>query len=142
MSRSLVFMVCDDQEVVAKAKSYWETQGVTFQAYTSQQWREGVDSPFFRSQLVTGVPVLNPGSNPFAGSNVLPFPGQTGQTDSRPKVSTMDEMESKAIEGAIAQFRGNLTEAAKALGIGRATLYRKVKQYKIDPNASRRKRAA
>ncbi len=54
----------------------------------------------------------------------------------------MDELESKAIENAIMQFKGNLTEAAKALGIGRATLYRKVKQYQIDPNSARKRRAA
>ena len=54
----------------------------------------------------------------------------------------MNELEAKAIENAIAQFRGNLTEAAKALGIGRATLYRKVKQYQIDPSMARKKRAA
>ncbi len=41
-----------------------------------------------------------------------------------------------------AAFKGNLTEAAKALGIGRATLYRKVKQYNIDPSAARKKKAA
>ncbi|MCH2535615.1 MAG: hypothetical protein MK008_14325 [Bdellovibrionales bacterium] len=40
------------------------------------------------------------------------------------------------------EFNGNLTEAAKALGIGRATLYRKVKQYSIDPTMARKKRAA
>jgi hypothetical protein len=28
------------------------------------------------------------------------------------------------------------------LGIGRATLYRKVKQYNIDPSAARKKKAA
>ena len=55
----------------------------------------------------------------------------------------MNELESKAIENAITQYRGNLTEAAKALGIGRATLYRKVKQYQIDPaSARKRSRAA
>ena len=43
---------------------------------------------------------------------------------------------------AIHAYRGNLTEAAKALGIGRATLYRKVKLYNIDPASARRKKAA
>jgi DNA-binding NtrC family response regulator len=56
------------------------------------------------------------------------------------KVQKMEDMEAKAIEAAIFQFRGNLTEAAKALGIGRATLYRKVKQYHIDPSQARRRK--
>ena len=49
-------------------------------------------------------------------------------------------MEARAIEAAIYQYKGNLTEAAKALGIGRATLYRKVKQYHIDPSQARRRK--
>ena len=52
----------------------------------------------------------------------------------------MDDIEAKAIENAIVQYKGNLTEAAKALGIGRATLYRKVKQYRIDPSMARKKK--
>ncbi|MCL5459691.1 hypothetical protein M3M33_13735, partial [Loigolactobacillus coryniformis] len=54
-------------------------------------------------------------------NNVLPFatsPAPAGN------VQKMDELEAKAIENAIVQYKGNLTEAAKALGIGRATLYR------------------
>ena len=47
-------------------------------------------------------------------------------------------IEANAIEDAIYKCKGNLTEAAKALGIGRATMYRKLKQYKIDPTASRK----
>jgi DNA-binding NtrC family response regulator len=54
----------------------------------------------------------------------------------------MEELEAQAIENAIVQYKGNLTEAAKALGIGRATLYRKVKQYHIDPSAARKKKVA
>jgi DNA-binding NtrC family response regulator len=54
----------------------------------------------------------------------------------------MNDLEAQAIEQAIHAYRGNLTEAAKALGIGRATLYRKVKLYNIDPSSARRKKAA
>lgn len=44
------------------------------------------------------------------------------------------ELEKKAIEAAIKKHNGSLTEAAKELGIGRATLYRKVKEYQINPS--------
>jgi transcriptional regulator of acetoin/glycerol metabolism len=74
-----------------------------------------------------------------AGSNVLPFPTPVATGSG---VQKMDDLEAHAIENAISQYKGNLTEAAKALGIGRATLYRKVKQYHIDPSAARKKRAA
>ena len=80
--------------------------------------------------------MLSPGEN----KNVIPFPGAQGNDSG--KVQTINELESVAIENAIHQYKGNLTEAAKALGIGRATLYRKVKQYNIDTSIARRKRAA
>src|SRR5690606_33225584 len=101
-------------------------------------------SSYFRGQLVAGVPALASGTSPVDGvSNVLPFPGvASNYGENSGGVATMDQLESKAIENAIMQFRGNLTEAAKALGIGRATLYRKVKQYQIDPSVARKRRAA
>ncbi|MFN9065788.1 MAG: helix-turn-helix domain-containing protein, partial [Bdellovibrionales bacterium] len=67
---------------------------------------------------------------------VLAFP-----PSSENSIQKMDDIEAKAIENAILQYRGNLTEAAKALGIGRATLYRKVKQYHIDPAVARKKKS-
>ena len=146
MPRTMVFIVSDDAETAEKAKTALAPYGVTINTYGPNQWKEGLDNSYFRSQLAVGLPSLAAGSNPLENrGNVLPFPGvgtptSTGVDSS--KVSTMNELESKAIENAILQFRGNLTEAAKALGIGRATLYRKVKQYQIDPSVARKKRAA
>ncbi len=152
MPRTTVFIVSDDAEVIEQANAFFGPKGVSVGSYNSNQWRDGLDNAFFRQQLVAGVPALSKGTQPTENrGNVLPFPGlstpvdtsatyTTGAADS--KVATMNELESQAIENAIVQFRGNLTEAAKALGIGRATLYRKVKQYQIDPSVARKKRAA
>ena len=93
--------------------------------------------------LSSGVGAVNPNSQPnaeSAGAKVLPFP--TPQAQNPSSVETINDLESRAIENAIHTYRGNLTEAAKALGIGRATLYRKVKQYNIDPQAARRRKVA
>jgi DNA-binding NtrC family response regulator len=142
MARSFVYIVSENPEVVEKVKKSCEGQEVSFYTYAGQQWREGLENPFFRSQLVNGVPALSTGTNPLktepAGSNVVVFPSQ--QSDA--KVQKMQDIEAKAIESAINQYKGNLTEAAKALGIGRATLYRKVKQYHIDPSQARRRKMA
>ena len=43
----------------------------------------------------------------------------------------MEEMEKQAIQNAIRNADGNLTQAAKALGVGRSTLYRKMEKYKL-----------
>ena len=44
---------------------------------------------------------------------------------------TLDELTKIAIQHALAQHRGNREKAAKQLGIGARTLYRKLKEYGI-----------
>ena len=140
MARSFVYIVSENPEVMEKVKKSCEGVDVSFYTYNGSQWREGMENPFFRSQLVNGVPALSSGQHPLTdnGTNLVNFPTTPG--GSPDKVQKMEDMEAKAIEAAIFQFRGNLTEAAKALGIGRATLYRKVKQYHIDPSQARRRK--
>lgn len=144
MARSFVYIVSENPEFVDKVKKTGEGQDVSFYTYSGQQWREGLDNAFFRTQLVNGVPALSTGMQPLTTSNdhmnnVVSFPGGTNLDG---KVQKMEDLEAKAIESAINQYKGNLTEAAKALGIGRATLYRKVKQYHIDPSQARRRKVA
>lgn len=136
MVRSQFIVVSDDQALIQKAQQFGQMHGVPVQ----------VQSPEQHSATVTELPSLVAGSNAVGGTSegakVLQFPGTQGQSDTRRGVATINQLESVAIENAIAAFKGNLTEAAKALGIGRATLYRKVKQYNIDPSMARKKKAA
>lgn len=143
MSRTVMIVVSDSQETIENTKKYWENHDVTVQAYSSAQFREGLDNAFFRQQLCAGVPALASGTSPINTDashtgNVVPLFGTPSTSASN--VQKMEELEAHAIENAIVQYKGNLTEAAKALGIGRATLYRKVKQYHIDPSAARKKK--
>jgi transcriptional regulator of acetoin/glycerol metabolism len=45
---------------------------------------------------------------------------------------SLDDLEQRAIKQALEAARGNLTQAARALGISRSTLYRKVERYGLD----------
>lgn len=152
--RTTVFLVTDESDVAQKFRTQYETDPkVSLQIYSPQQWAEVLETPHVRANLHSGLPTLVTGLNPApapggghppshtspvgGGAKVLQFPQPSSQ-----KVEKMEELEAKAIEQAIFQFRGNLTEAAKALGIGRATLYRKVKQYNLNPSEARRKRVA
>lgn len=141
MARSFVYIVSENPEMVEKVKQSCAGEDVNFFTYSGTQWKEGMENPFFRSQLVNGVPSLSTGNQPVQHNpslplnNVVNFPFQSND-----KVQKMEDMEAKAIEAAIHQYKGNLTEAAKALGIGRATLYRKVKQFHIDPSQARRRK--
>lgn len=45
----------------------------------------------------------------------------------------MDEMESEIIRTAISRYDGHMSEIARRLGIGRSTLYRKLKEFGLEP---------
>ena len=45
-------------------------------------------------------------------------------------IGTLNSMEARAVQSALERHRGNISAAASALGISRATLYRKIKQYR------------
>lgn len=128
MTQSKFIIVSEDPVLVQKAKEFASHCGIECEV------RNPNAGQGFYPSLVPGNHSISSGHT--LGSNVVPFPSQNS------KVSKMNDLEAQAIEQAIHAYRGNLTEAAKALGIGRATLYRKVKLYNIDPSPARRKRAA
>lgn len=127
MPYSKLIIVSDDSVVIHRGQEFAQTMGIQCE----------VQSP---SYSLSSAPTLTSGSSPVTAmpaNNVVQFPGHVSSG-----VSTINDLEAQAIEKAIASFRGNLTEAAKALGIGRATLYRKVKLYNLDPSQARKRRAA
>lgn len=54
-----------------------------------------------------------------------------------PLPPSMEEVEIQAITRTLAYYNGNITTAARSLGIGRNTLYRKIKEYGIEATTSR-----
>jgi len=138
MGRSVVFMVSDDFNMNQKIRTWAQENSADIHVYSASQWNNGISNPEFQGQIRTGQATLSPGAGSLGGggAKVLQFPSQGSK-----RVASMNEVESDAIRNAIFEYKGNLTEAAKALGIGRATLYRKVKQYNIDPSAARNKAA-
>ncbi|HMF06366.1 MAG TPA: sigma-54 dependent transcriptional regulator [Methylocella sp.] len=58
--------------------------------------------------------------------NVLPLLDSCGNT--RP----LDQLEAEAIKFALSHYRGQMSSVARRLGIGRSTLYRKLKQHGLE----------
>lgn len=52
--------------------------------------------------------------------------------NSKVQLLTLDEIEKSAISKTIQELNGNIAAAAKILGIGRSTMYRKMKKYNIE----------
>ncbi|OBQ92145.1 sigma-54 dependent transcriptional regulator [Mesorhizobium sp. AA23] len=62
--------------------------------------------------------------------------------DERGNVRALADVEFEMIKLAIDHYNGQMSEVARRLGIGRSTLYRKLKEYGIDPEAGRLDRLA
>jgi DNA-binding NtrC family response regulator len=54
-------------------------------------------------------------------------------TDGAGHIRKFEEMESEIIRMAIARYEGHMSEVARRLGIGRSTLYRKLKEFGLEP---------
>ncbi|MDH6233478.1 DNA-binding NtrC family response regulator [Mesorhizobium soli] len=62
--------------------------------------------------------------------------------DERGNVRPLADVELDMIRLAIDHYNGQMSEVARRLGIGRSTLYRKLKEYGIDPETGRAERLA
>ncbi len=62
---------------------------------------------------------------PFPNSTMVGIPALTDQGE----VRRLDEIEADLIRIALGHYRGHITEVARRLGIGRSTLYRKMREF-------------
>ena len=53
-------------------------------------------------------------------------------TDASGNIRKFVDMESEIIRMAIARYNGHMSEVARRLGIGRSTLYRKLKEFGLE----------
>jgi DNA-binding NtrC family response regulator len=59
-------------------------------------------------------------------------PGTLGLLDAQGEIRPLEEIESEVIRFAIAHYRGQMSEIARRLQIGRSTLYRKLESLGLD----------
>ena len=51
--------------------------------------------------------------------------------DSEPKTFDLEKVEEITIASALSHFKGNISQAAKALGLTRGALYRRLDKYEL-----------
>jgi len=65
----------------------------------------------------------------------LPSAGSLAMLTNAGEMRPLEELESEIIRFAIAHYRGQMSEVARRLKIGRSTLYRKLEEAAADPAA-------
>ncbi len=79
---------------------------------------------------------------PQTAGTALPQAGTLRAIDDGGDVRPLAEVELEMIKLAIDHYNGQMSEVARRLGIGRSTLYRKLKEFGIDPESGRTQRMA
>lgn len=110
-----------------------------YEVLTNYQWPGNVrelENLVERSAILA----LTRGSQRIEVSDVITYPGlrdshkQSQQENKEMSISgySLKEMESTAIRGALKICKGNVSQAARLLGVHRSTLYRKLKLYGVN----------
>jgi DNA-binding NtrC family response regulator len=93
-------------------------------------------APAAKRPIITG-PVMLGAENTIpqtleVGKGELGIPAVTDQGEIR----SLESMEADMIRLALGRYRGHMTEVAKRLGIGRSTLYRKMREFGLEEHVS------
>jgi DNA-binding NtrC family response regulator len=71
-------------------------------------------------------------------ASLLASPGVRANGGVQPSPNSLGELEKQSVITALKESRGNVAAAARKLGIGRATCYRKIKAYRLEGLTGRR----
>ena len=121
----LIF-ISNDLEQVKKVTKFAKSQHYTLIHYSEKEW----NSKQANDQNKNPPPLL-----PRSQFSVLELPTNS---DNLLRVQTMQELKIEAIKVALLKARGNVSNTANLLKIGRATLYRKIKELEIDLESMRK----
>ena len=97
------------------------------------------DFPQIVSRAAPGPEPMTPASPTLDGEGLHPRPPIAegfSPLDAEGEVRTLNEVEGEMIELAIAKYQGRMSEVARRLGIGRSTLYRKVRELGLEVRES------
>ena len=91
----------------------------------------GVETLARQNSFVPAAP--GDSATPAAGRAVA-SPYSLSMTDAAGHIRKFEEIEAEIIKTAIGRYEGHMSEVARRLGIGRSTLYRKLKEFGLEPD--------
>jgi len=95
----------------------------------------GIEARNHRAVAATHGPISTAHGASYAGPALAhPSPYVLSGTDAAGHMRKLEDIESEIIRMAIARYDGHMSEVARRLGIGRSTLYRKLKELGLEPS--------
>ena len=128
MADSRIILISSDFNKVNDLRNFADSKEYKLTHYTEQEWVSQK-----RSSKET-LPILE------QVDNVVPFRKEwlpSGKKPFNKKMRSLNDIQSDMIREALAVTKGNVSRVSKILRIGRATLYRKIKEYDIDLSNTR-----
>jgi DNA-binding NtrC family response regulator len=91
-------------------------------------------APMVSPPVLAEGPALSPGDGEMS-TPVAPH-GALAVLDARGEMRPLEEIEAEIIRFAISHYRGQMSEVARRLRIGRSTLYRKLRDLGLEDNSA------
>jgi DNA-binding NtrC family response regulator len=95
----------------------------------------GVDVHMRRQDVAQPLLAAVPPASAQARTSLSAY--QLSLTDPAGHMRKLEELEAEAIRLAIARYAGHMSEVARRLGIGRSTLYRKLRELGLEPDSDK-----
>ncbi len=131
MSSSKIFIESDDELAIKKAKKWGTSNGFEVVVSRKTETEEtkdgnsGLELPEGATTVLTHK----------LANNIINIPSN-GEND----IVKLHDVTRVALESALKKTNGNIMATSKALGMGRATVYRKIRIYNIDKSFYRREK--
>ena len=115
---SKIIVISSDQDLISSAAEFAGKKSCSLECYTEQDWKR-------KTRPVENDNVINIKS--MKKEVTLPSGKLTLKT-----LKPLGEVQMDTIRQALYSMNGNVSRVSKALNIGRATLYRKIKDHDVD----------
>ena len=113
---SKMILITSDDQLSEEVSNFLSNKNCSFERFTEKQWN-------------MREPLKKEKGNVISLKNgILPV----GRENWSQSLKPLTEVQTETIRKALYSMNGNISRVSKALGIGRATIYRKIKEHNIN----------